>query len=72
MEASLGELEYRRALIKDLEALTICWHSPPYNSTFINSYTGRPLRVKSWKNRGRLLPEFSSDWTPPNRPKEEE
>jgi hypothetical protein len=57
-------------LVKDVEALAIFWHSPPYNSSNINSYAGQPLRVQSWKNRGHLLPEFSSHWKPLRPPAE--
>jgi len=51
-------------LLRDLEALTIYWHSPPYNSKNIVSYNRNPLRVQNWGDRGRLLPEYSSHWQP--------
>jgi hypothetical protein len=57
-------------LAEDLEALTIYWHSPPYNSDCINDYKGAPLRVQSWRNRGSLLPEYSSHWKAPRPPLE--
>lgn len=49
-------------LVSDAEKLLIHWHTPPYNSQFISEYTGRPLHVQCWGDRGRLLPEFSSHW----------
>lgn len=49
-------------LVKDVEALTIFWHSPPYNSSGITRYKGGKLHVQNWAHRGRLLPEYSSDW----------
>ena len=47
-----------------VEQLTIYWHSPPYNTKSITRYTGSPLRVQNWGHRGRLLPEYSSEWQP--------
>jgi hypothetical protein len=47
-------------LVSDAEKLLIHWHTPPYNSQFITEYSGRPLHVQCWGDRGRLLPEFSS------------
>jgi hypothetical protein len=51
-----------RQLLGDVEALTIFWHSPPYNSKNIVRYDGQPLHVQNWGERGRLLPEYSSHW----------
>jgi len=47
-------------LLEEAEALTIYWHTPPYNSKNINSYGGRPLCVQNLGDRGRLLPEYTS------------
>lgn len=59
-------------LAKDCEALCIYWHSPPYNSHGLNAYTGQEqqLRVHNCGERGSLLPELSSDWSPV-RPEDE-
>jgi hypothetical protein len=60
-------------LTSDAEALTIYWHSPPYNSACIWDYNGQPLWVQNTGDRGSLLPEYSSHWpstTGPVRPKE--
>lgn len=51
-------------LVKDSEALSIYWHSPPYNSQCLNQYSGQALRIQNCGERGCLLPEVSSDWTP--------
>jgi hypothetical protein len=48
--------------LADVEALTIWWHSPPYNSTSIWQYKRDPLRVQNWEQRGSLHPEYSSHW----------
>jgi len=53
------------ATLGHVEALTIYWHSPPYNSHFIARYSGPPLHVQSVNARGRLLEEYTSDWTRP-------
>ena len=50
----------RREVIKDTEALTIYWHSPPYNSSNIGTYKGQRLRVVNIGKRGSLDAEFSS------------
>lgn len=47
-----------------VEELSIYWHSPPYNSKCIVRYGNQPLRVQNWHHRGRLLPEYSSQWEP--------
>jgi hypothetical protein len=57
--------------VHDIEALTIHWHSPPYNSKSIQSYNGPSLMVQSWGDHGALLPEYSSHWKP-WRPDDEE
>lgn len=65
-----GALEERDIWLGHVEALTIYWHSPPYNSKFIVSYGScPPLRVQNHGDRGRLLPEYSSHWIRP-RPTE--
>jgi hypothetical protein len=48
--------------LADIEALTIWWHSPPYNSKNIWTYSGKPLRIQNLGARGRLHPEYSSHW----------
>ena len=50
----------RRQVIKDTEALTIYWHSPPYNSRNIGTYNGQRLRVVNRGKCGSLDIEFSS------------
>lgn len=42
------------------EALTIYWHSPPYNSHYIKAYTFPPLRVANRGVVGKLLPRYDS------------
>ena len=54
--------------VSEIEALTIFWHSPPYNSKNISAYKGRPLTVQNWRQRGSLLPEYSSHWPELLRP----
>ncbi|MEZ4297628.1 MAG: hypothetical protein R3B70_21890 [Polyangiaceae bacterium] len=56
----------------DIEALTIWWHSPPYNSKNIWNYNGSALRVQNSGARGRLHPEYSSHWKPNRTPPEGE
>lgn len=56
----------------DIEALTIWWHSPPYNSKNIWSYNGSALRIQNFGSRGRLHPEYSSHWKPNRTPPEGE
>jgi len=56
-------------LVKDTEALLINWHTPPYNSQNISDYTGQPLNVQNWGDRGSLLLACPSEWNRP-RPKE--
>ena len=50
----------RQQVIKDTEALTINWHSPPYNSSNIDAYYGQGLRVVNIGKPGSLDTEFSS------------
>ena len=50
----------RKQLIKDTEALTIYWHSPPYNSNSIDKYKGRLLEVVNTGKYGKLQPEYVS------------
>ncbi len=57
-------------LVKDTEALLINWHTPPYNSRNISDYTGQPLNVQSWGDRGSLLLACTSEWKRPRRPKD--
>ncbi|MDI1437510.1 hypothetical protein [Polyangium sorediatum] len=56
------------ARLADIEALTIWWHSPPYNSKNIWTYGGGPLRIQNLGARGRLHPEYSSHWKPARTP----
>ena len=49
-------------LLADLECLTIHYHSPPFNSMSIGQYSGQPLHVQFWGDRGALMQEFSSHW----------
>ncbi len=50
-----------RKVLRDAEALTIYWHSPPYNSTNINDYKGQHLKVVNKGERGALVAEYISD-----------
>ena len=50
----------RKQVIEDTEALTIYWHSPPYNSDHIQRYKRQPLRVVNLGKRGSLDKEYSS------------
>ncbi len=52
-------------IVTDSEALLINWHTPPYNSKSINEYRGQDLHIQNYGNRGSMLPECSSEWTPP-------
>ena len=47
-------------VLKDAEALTIYWHSPPYNSSNIGTYTGQRLKVVNLGDRGSLEAEYIS------------
>ena len=48
-------------VLKDAEALTIYWHSPPYNSSNIETYNGQRLKVVNLGNPGDLCAEYISD-----------
>ena len=50
----------RQQIINDTEALTIHWHSPPYNSSNIETYNGQVLRVVNVSKPGSLDTEYSS------------
>lgn len=51
------------ALLAEVEALSIWWHSPPYNSQNIWRYKfDEVLHARNWGARGRLVPEYTSDW----------
>ena len=50
-----------RMFLKDAEALTIYWHSPPYNSSNIETYNGQRLKVVNLGNPGDLCAEYISD-----------
>ena len=48
-------------VLKDAEALTIYWHSPPYNSSNIETYNGQRLKAVNLGNPGDLCAEYISD-----------
>ena len=48
-------------VLADVEAFEIYWHSPPYNSSNINSYNGQPLSVQNDGERGDLLACVSTE-----------
>ena len=50
-----------RKVLRDAEALTIYWHSPPYNSMNISEYKGQHLKVVNKDERGVLVAEYISD-----------
>ena len=50
-----------RKVLRDTEALTIYWHSPPYNSMNISEYKGQYLKVVNKGERGVLAAEYISD-----------
>lgn len=50
----------RKQVIEDTEALTIYWHSPPYNSCHVQRYKRQPLKVVNLGKRGSLDKEYSS------------
>ena len=45
-------------LLRDAEALTIYWHSPPYNSSNIGTYNGQRLEVINLGNYGSLCERY--------------
>ena len=47
-------------VLKDAEALTIKWHSPPYNSRNIETYKGQLLKCVNLGDRGSLEEEYIS------------
>lgn len=52
-----------RNLLAEIEALTIWWHSPPYNSKNIWQYSSDVrLHVRNQGERGRLASEYMSHW----------
>lgn len=61
--------EWKR-LVDEAEALTIYWHSPPYNASNIASYSGRPLELRNEGDRGSLLEGYTDEWQP--RPTDDE
>ena len=56
-DMSAGDL---RKIIKDTEALTIKWHSPPYNSSNIETYNGQRLEVVNQGKYGSLKDLYKS------------
>lgn len=59
-------------LVSEVEALTIYWHSPPYNSQYIRTHNVECLRVHNLGKRGVLHPEYSTQWAPLWRPVDKE
>jgi hypothetical protein len=57
-------------LVKEIEALTIYYHSPAYNSSSVSNYKRADigLLVQNLGNMGSLLPEYTNLWTKPNKP----
>ena len=51
-------------LLRDVEALEIYWHSPPYNSKNIIDYHGQPLILINEGERASLSAACESDETP--------
>ena len=47
-------------VLKDAEALTIYWHSPPYNSSNIGTYNGQSLIIENEAERGDLCRRLST------------
>ena len=47
-------------VLKDAEALTIKWHSPPYNSRNIETYNGQRLEVVNLGSYGSLCKKYRS------------
>ena len=47
-------------VLKDAEALTIYWHSPPYNSCNIGKYNGQRLEVVNLGDYGSLCEKYRS------------
>ena len=47
-------------LLRDAEALTIYWHSPPYNSSNIGTYNGQRLEVVNLGNYSSLCEGYKS------------
>lgn len=45
-------------VLKDAEALTIYWHSPPYNSSNIGTYNGQRLEVVNLGDYGSLCEKY--------------
>lgn len=45
-------------VLRDAEALTIYWHSPPYNSSNIGTYNGQRLEVINLGNYGSLCERY--------------
>ncbi len=50
-----------RKVLGAAEALTIYWHSPPYNGSNISEYNGQLFRVVNLGERGCLVAEYRSD-----------
>ena len=58
--------------IERVEALTIWWHSPPYNSQSIWKRMSGDLWVQNHGDRGSLQPEYTTAWvTQSKRPTSE-
>ena len=50
--------EAHKQLIRNVEALQIYWHSPPYNSRHIEEYKGPRLYIVNEGDRGDLEAEY--------------
>lgn len=60
------------AKLQPVEALTIWWHSPPYNSKNIWDHGQAALWVQNHGARGSLQPEYTTEWADPRkRPNDE-
>lgn len=58
-EPDPADLDWTK-LLRDVEALTIHWHSPAYNSSNIGTYNGQPLEVVNRGKRGSLDERYKS------------
>ena len=72
IEIRLGKLvnytdENWKEVVLAAEALSIFWNAPPYNSQHIGRHGTTGYHVQNRGQRGRLLPEYSSDWEVPLR-----
>jgi Holliday junction resolvase RusA-like endonuclease len=47
-----------RLAVSQAEALTIYWHSPPYNSHYIRGYSPGPISIRNDGSLNKLKPEY--------------